>query len=391
MRVLIFTVCFPPVINGVSTRYAMTVQHLVKQGHDVTVATPVSAAPDNYYGAKVVKVSGFKFPLNDFCDTEYLDVYESYKIISDVNPDVVHACAPTWICFSVMFWCWWKSIPVILCYHTHVPEYVRHYIGGILGSFFTWFLWWLVRIGMNSCNLTMVTSDVMGAELRDHGIMNDMAVWRKGVDTEMFHPGKSSPEVRCRLSPDPNKPLLLYAGRLSKEKGLHFLAKVLEDKRIKGKVHLALIGDGPIRKELETKTFARVKNDVSFHGFMDHTELARAYASSDIFVFPSETETLGLVAIEAMAGGLPVVGVCARGMKVTVKHGETGFLYPPGDLETCTKYLLSLIENDELRSTMSKTARKDAEQWGWDQATSQLVEVYTETLQKYHQFKGKEE
>eukprot|EP00026_Physarum_polycephalum_P009026 Phypoly_transcript_09136.p1 GENE.Phypoly_transcript_09136~~Phypoly_transcript_09136.p1 ORF type:complete len:392 (-),score=52.67 Phypoly_transcript_09136:157-1332(-) len=390
MRILIFTVCFPPVINGVSTRYAMTVQNLVKQGHEVLVATPGKNAPAEYHGAKVVRVPGFKFPLNDFCDSEYLDIYASYCIISSFKPDIVHVCSPTWIVFSITFWCWWFGIPCVSCYHTHVPEYVRHYISGFIGTLLTSFLWFLVRMAQNSADLTMVTSEIMGKELSDHGVSNDLAVWRKGVDTELFHPCKGSPEIRSKLMPDTSKILLLYAGRLSLEKGLPLLAKVLEDRRIKGKVHLALIGDGPIRKDLETKTFARVRSDVSFHGFMSQAELAHAYASSDIFVFPSETETLGLVAIEAMAGGLPVVGVAARGMTATVKHGETGFLYPPGDVNKCVTYLLSLINDPELRATISKTARKDAEEWGWDKATHQLVSVYEETIEKCKQYKVKQ-
>lgn len=363
----------------------MTVQNLVKQGHEVTVATPVVNAPSEYYGAKVVKVPGFKFPLNEFCDSEYLDIYASYCVISEVKPDIIHVCSPTWIIYAATFWGWWFGIPVILSYHTHIPEYVKHYMGGMIADLVTWFLWWLIRLAHNLCDLTIVTSEVMESELRENGVGSEISVWRKGVDTELFHPCKGSTEVRRKLSPDQNKVVLLYAGRLSKEKGLHMLAKMMEDKRIKGKVHLSLIGDGPIRKELESKVFDRIKErgDVSFHGFMSQEELAYAYASSDIFVFPSETETLGLVAIEAMAGGLPVVGVCARGMKVTVKHGETGFLYPPGDLETFVSQLLTLIDNPDLRKTISTNARKDAEQWGWDRATKQLVEVYTETIQKF--------
>jgi len=385
MKVLIFTVCFPPVVNGVSTRYAMTVQNLVKQGHDVTVATPGVNAPDEYCGAKVVKVSGFKFPLNEFCDSEYLDIYESYRLITDEKPDIVHVCCPTWIVFGIIFWCWWKHIPSICCYHTHVPEYVRHYIPGIAGAIVAWFSWLLVRIMLNSCSLSMVTSEIMGTELKSHGIDNDMVLWQKGVDTEIFHPSKVSKELCCRLSPDPSKVLLLYAGRMSKEKGLHIFAKVLDHPRLRGKVHLVLVGDGPIKRELENKTLSHVRKDVTFIGFINQEELGHVYASSDIFVFPSETETLGLVSIEAMAGGLPVVGVNARGMKVTVKHGETGFLYNPGDVEQCVSYIAELVENPKMRATMAKAARLEAEQYGWDKATSQLVEVYDDMLDKFKQ------
>jgi len=276
-------------------------------------------------------------------------------------------------------------------YHTHIPEYVKHYrLGYLLGAIVSWLLWWFVRFNQNRSDLTIVTSSVMAEELRDHKIVNEIDIWRKGVDTEVFHPCKASSEVRSKLMPDPSKILLLYAGRMSREKCLHFLVKVLEDKRLQGRVHLTFIGDGPIRKELEVKTFAHLKKDVSFFDFMSHDELAVAYASADIFVFPSETETLGFVAIEAMASGIPVVGVSARGMKITVKDGETGFLYPPGDVDQCVSHIVSLIDNANLRKTMSRTARADAEEWSWEKATIHLVELYKKTIIRVKQSKRRQ-
>jgi len=292
--------------------------------------------------------------------------------------------------FAALFWCWWKNIPVICSYHTHVPEYVKHYGLGFIGTLLSIFFWWLIRMCMNRCDLAIVTSTVLGEELRQHGIATEMEVWRKGVDTELFQPGKFSSETRAKLMPDTSKISLLYAGRMSQEKSLPFLVKVMEDERLMGKVHLSLIGDGPLRKELEQKSFAHLKEHVSFLGFMPPEELALAYASSDIFVFPSETETLGLVAIEAMAGGLPVVGVSARGLKVTVKHGETGFLYQPGDVEQCTSFILSLIENQDLRDSLKRNARLDAEQWSWEKATQHLVGLYNRTIKKVHSKNKKE-
>jgi len=362
----------------------MTVQQLRKMGHTVTVATPVPNAPDDYHGAKVIRVPGFKFPMNEFCDSEYLDIYDSYKIITEFKPDIVHICSPTWIMFGALFWCWWKNIPVVCSYHTHVPEYVKYYGLGFIGTLLSLFLWWLVRIAMNRCDLAIVTSPVMGDELREHKISKEIEVWRKGVDTELFNPNKHSSEMRAKLMPDTSKILLLYAGRMSNEKSLPFLVKVMEDPRLQGKVHLALIGEGPIRKHLEHEAFAHLKDSVSFFDFMKPEQLALAYASSDIFVFPSETETLGLVAIEAMAGGLPVVGVNARGMKITVKHGETGFKYEPGDVNQCVSFLVSLIDNPALRNTLKKNARLDAEEWSWEKATQHIVELYNRTIKKVH-------
>lgn len=384
MRVLIFTVCFPPVINGVSTRYLQTVRELRKLGHEVHVATPVHNAPEDYYGARVYKVPGFKMPLNEFCHSEYLDFYDSYSIITKVNPDIVHVCAPTWIQFGVLLWCYLKSIPVILSYHTHVPEYVKHYGLGIIGTFISWFLWQLVVFSHKRCSLTMVTSSAMGDELKAHGVDTEIRVWRKGVDIELLNPCKGSAEVRQKLMNGPPKELLLlYVGRLSMEKSLHFLVPVLEDERVRRRTHVAFVGDGPIREKLETETFGHLADCVSFHGFITGEDLSAVYASSDAFIFPSETETLGLVAIEAMAGGLPVIGVRARGIAVTIKDGETGFLYEPGDVEGCIGHILTMLNSPSERVKLAKNARADAEQWGWDKATAQLLDTYNEVIAKH--------
>jgi len=322
--------------------------------------------------------------LNDWCDSEYFDIYESYSVITEFKPDIVHLCGPTWVMFGALFWCWWKSIPVISAYHTHAPEYVKHYGLGVLGLALSWFFWCLVRITQNNADLTIVTSSVMGQELKEHRINNEIVVWRKGVDTDLFNPSKFSNEMRSKLMPDPSKILLLYAGRMSHEKSLPDLVKVMEDKRLQGKAHLAMIGDGPIRKSLEHKTFGHLKDHVTFFDFMTPQELAYAYASADIFVFPSETETLGFVALEAMAAGLPVVGVSARGMKVTVKHGETGFLYPIKDMHQCVSHIITLAEDSDLRQTISRNGRKDAEEWSWENATINLVDVYHRTIDRVH-------
>jgi len=281
-----------------------------------------------------------------------------------------------------------KSIPLVGAYQTHVPEMVKHFRLGIIGVLFSWFVWWLVRITMNRCTMTMSTSVQLLQELGEHGVVNEKELWRKGVDTELFHPRKYSPEMRKKLAPDPDKVLLLYAGRMSHEKSLDFLDKVLDHERLRGKIHLTLIGDGPARKDLE-KLFAHRNDEVSFIDFIPAEELAYAYASADIFVFPSTTETLGLVALEANAAGLPVVGVAARGLITTIKPGETGFLYPPGDVDQAASHLASLVNDSELRKRISKSARADVEQWSWEKSVQELVGTYKRTIQLYESKKPK--
>jgi len=352
-------------------------------GHEVHLATPVPDATQ-CYGIKIWKTSGCKIPMNEYCHAEYLDFWESYNIISQVKPDIVHVGTPTFIQFGILLWCYLKGLPVILSYHTHVPEYVKYYGLGLLGRLMSWFFWMLIIFGQNRCSLTLTTSSIMATELKENGVTGtEIKVWPKGVDTEMFNPSKASSEMRSRLmGPSPKKLLLVYVGRLSQEKGLESLVPVMEDERIRGKAHLALVGDGPIREKLEKETFAQLADCVSFHGFITGEELAKVYASCDVFMMPSETETQGLVTVEAMASGLPAIGAKARGNCFTIKDGVTGFLYKPGDTEEIIQDVLTLLESPETLKKYAKTAREDAEQYGWTKATTGLVGIYNDVITK---------
>jgi len=205
-------------------------------------------------------------------------------------------------------------------------------------------------------------------ELRQHGIER-VALWPGGVDTTRFHPGRSSTAMRARLAGgDPECPLLIYVGRLSAEKDIERLRPVLE--ALPG-MRLALIGYGPHRKALE-EHFAGLP--VSMAGFLRGDDLAAAYASADVFVMPSRTETLGLVVLEAMSSGLPVVGANAGGVPEMIVNGATGALF---DTEPeAIDALRGLLQNPEKRRTMGRAARAYAAEHSWRPATLTLIEHY---------------
>lgn len=159
-----------------------------------------------------------------------------------------------------------------------------------------------------------------------------MRLWKRGVDPELFGPHRSSETMRLRLSGgEPEKRLLLYVGRLAAEKEIERLRDLLT---ASSGFRLAVVGDGPHRPELEAY-FAGT--GTVFTGFLHGTELAEAYASSDVFAFPSATETLGLVLLEAMASGLPVIAAASAPTREQVAEGTTGFLYEPGAADGLVK------------------------------------------------------
>ncbi|KAK1270238.1 hypothetical protein QJS04_geneDACA007580 [Acorus gramineus] len=199
---------------------------------------------------------------------------------------------------------------------------------------------------------------------------NKIRLWNKGVDSESFHPRFRDHEMRLRLTDgEPEKPLVIHVGRLGVEKSLDFLKGVMD--RLPG-VRIAFIGDGPYKPELE-RMFSGMP--AVFTGMLHGEELSKAYASGDVFIMPSESETLGLVVLEAMSSGVPVVGVRAGGIPDIIpedQDGKTGFLYAPGDMDDCVNKVEQLLSCTEFRETMGRAAREEMEKYDWRAATKKI-------------------
>jgi glycosyltransferase involved in cell wall biosynthesis len=231
-------------------------------------------------------------------------------------------------------------------------------------------MWELIKASHNQAQLNLCTSTAMVEELREHGIER-LDLWQRGVDTETFHPELASLEMRSHLSQGhPESPLLLYVGRLGAEKEIDRIKPVLEaipDAR------LALVGDGPHRSALE-KHFAGTPTH--FVGYLTGTKLGSAFASADAFIFPSRTETLGLVLLEAMAAGCPVVAARSGGIPDIVTDGVNGYLFDPADEEGAIAATVRLLKQQAERESLRQNARAEAERWGWAAATRQLQNYY---------------
>jgi glycosyltransferase involved in cell wall biosynthesis len=198
-----------------------------------------------------------------------------------------------------------------------------------------------------------------------------VALWRRGIDTELFHPSRASREMRTYLSEGhPESPLLLYVGRLSSEKNIEQLRSFLN--AIPG-ARLALVGGGPHKEQLakyfkDTPTFLA--------GYMEGARLAAAFSSADLFVLPSRTETLGLVLLEAMASGCPVIAARAGGIPDLIEDRVSGFLFDEATegIEATGLLLLDETRRERIRSR----GRVEAEKWSWAAATYQLRGFYVQ-------------
>ncbi|MDB9379155.1 glycosyltransferase family 4 protein, partial [Nodularia sphaerocarpa] len=283
MRIALFTETFLPKIDGIVTRLRHTVDHLQRNGDQVLVFAPDGGITE-HKGAKVYGVTGFPLPLYPELKMALPRPAIGYAL-EEFQPDIIHVVNPAVLGLAGIFYSKMLKIPLVASYHTHLPQYLQHYGLGMLEGF----LWELLKGAHNQAALNLCTSTVMMEELTEHGIER-VKVWQRGVDTEFFHPDLASLEMRSRLSQNhPESPLLLYVGRLSAEKEIERIKPILE---AIPHARLALVGDGPHRQELE-KHFANT--DTHFVGYLTGQELGSAFASADAFIFPSRTETLGLV------------------------------------------------------------------------------------------------
>ena len=375
MKIAFFTETFLPKVDGIVTRLTKTIDNLVQKGDEVVVFCP-EGCPTEYKGAKIIGVAAMPLPLYPelklgLPGPAVSDALENFK------PDLIHVVNPAVLGLGGIWLAKSNNIPLIASYHTHLPKYLEHYGMGMLEPL----LWELLKAAHNQALLNLCTSTAMVEELESKGIKRT-ALWQRGVDTETFKPEFRSQKMRNKLLgkyPDKNS-LLIYVGRLSAEKQIERIKPVLEEIP---DACLALVGDGPYRNQLE-KIFENTQTN--FIGYLSGEELASAYASGDIFLFPSSTETLGLVLLEAMAAGCPVIGANKGGIPDIINDGVNGCLYNPDGVDQGKSSLIEatkkILNNNTKKENMRIEARKESEKWNWSQATLQLKKYYEETLKQ---------
>lgn len=364
MKIALFTETFLPKIDGIVTRLCHTVEHLQRLGDRVLIFSPQGGLTE-YKGAQIYGVDGFALPLYPELKLAWPTPAIGHQL-EQFQPDIVHAANPAVLGLGGIYYAKKLNIPLVASYHTHLPQYLHHYNLGILEGF----LWELLKGVHNQADLNLCTSTAMVEELSNHGIER-VDLWQRGVDTELFQPHFASEEMRDRLTQGyPESTLLIYVGRLGAEKEVDRIKPVLE---AIPNARLALVGDGPHRPALE-QHFA--DTPTHFVGYLRGQELASAYASADAFIFPSRTETLGLVLLEAMAAGTPVVAARSGGIPDIVTDGVNGYLFDPADENGGIAATQKLLEHGEERETLRQNARTEAERWGWSAATQQLQRYY---------------
>jgi len=375
VRIALFTETFLPKIDGVVTRVVRSIEQLAAFGHEVLIFAP-GRPPSELAGQRVVRVPSIPFR------PWYPELFLGFprprigRELDRFAPDVVHVVNPVILGLWGTVIARQRNLPLLASYHTDITQYAKHLNLPFMSPIADRFL----RDVHNQAHVNLCTSMPMVNSARGLGIQR-VRLWPKAVDTELYQPSKRSEPMRERMSGGhPDETLLLYVGRLSREKRVDWLYGPVTNLK---NVRLALVGSGPAESELREQ----FKNTPTvFTGYLSGEELASAYASADVFTFPSDTETLGFVAMEAMASGVPVVGARAGGVPDVIRDGENGFMFTPGDLGDLTEKIRRLVVDDEMRARIGQQARKDMEPLGWRGASEALVDFYEEAIRVHRRF-----
>ncbi len=363
MRVAIVTETFMPQVNGVVRTLVEFLAYLRNHGHEAIVFAP-GDGERACHGAEIVRVNGLPCP---FYPEVIVAPYSLRmgRILRDWRADVMHLAGPFVLGMHGLGVARSLGVPVAAHFQTDIARYADHFGLGALAG-----LAWrrLVEIH-NACDVTFAPTAGVAAELRQRG-MQRVHVSGRGVDATLFHPAWRDMELRQRLGASAEQPLLLYVGRISPEKNLAALVAVA---RALPQCPLLIVGDGPARGLLAAQLAGL---NVHFAGTLHGAQLATAYASADVFLFPSATETFGQVAREAMAAGLPVVGVRAGGVRDVVCDGVTGLLCQPGDIAAYVAAARRLALDGALRRQLGAVARREAEEHTWECVFDHLLGWY---------------
>lgn len=366
MRVVIVTESFPPDVNGVAHCALQTARHLVDRGHHPLVVAPATAAgsgPDAQSPCPVIRIPSL--PLPGYPQVRVaLPSRRVAAAITAHRADIVHLASPFILGVRGMAAAARLGIPAVAVYQTDLAGYARTYVGAGEAT-----AWRRIRSVHAAADRTLAPSSAALGDLEAHGVPR-VRLWPRGVDTERFRPEYRDEALRRELAPN-GELIVGYVGRLAPEKQIELLAGACG---LPG-VRVVVVGDGPSRPHLDEALPGAV-----FLGRRTGDELARIFASLDIFVHTGPFETFCQTVQEAMASGVPVVAPAAGGPLDLVAHGRTGFLFPPRDEAAVTDAVRILAADPVLRAEYGSAARAMVEGRTWAAVGDQLIAHYGDVL-----------
>ena len=360
LRIAVVTETYPPEVNGVAMTLGRLVNGLQIRNHQIQLIRPRQHDDDQpqptatltehlQRGIALPRYEGLKMGLP--AKAALTRLWTMYR------PDVVQIATEGPLGWSALAAANKLRLPVASDFHTNFHSYSNHYGFGLLRRAIVAYL----RKFHNKAAVTLVPTEGIRRELLGYGYENIEIIGR-GVDTKLFHPGRRDPALRARWGVNENETVALYVGRLAAEKNLALVFRAFDAMReAHPATRLVLVGDGPERAPWQAR-----RHDAIFCGTQVGEALAAHYASGDVFLFPSLTETWGNVTIEAMASGLAVVAYDCAAAEEIIRHGENGLKAPPEDEAAFVTQAVSLAPAPVLQRRLGSAAAARAAQLSWD-------------------------
>ncbi|WP_446212992.1 glycosyltransferase family 4 protein [Micromonospora sp. IBSANI012] len=368
MRIAIVTESFPPDVNGVAHSVVRTAEHLVLRGHQPLVIAPAPPGgrrgADDRHDYEVVRIPSVPLPRYQGFRLGVPSTRLSEALLAHA-PDVVHLASPFVLGARAATLARRHELPTVAVYQTDVASYARAYRVGWGEAA----AWRRLREIHNLAHRTLAPSTRAAADLLAHGV-GRIWLWRRGVDALRFTPDKRCDALRRDLARH-GEVVVGYVGRLAPEKRVDLLEAT---SRLPG-VRVVVVGDGPARQHLE-----RALPRVRFLGVRHGDDLARIYASLDVFVHTGPHETFGQTVQEASASGVPVVAPASGGPVDLVEPGVTGLLVPPGDAAALADAVAGLVADASRRTAYGAAGRAAVSRRSWGRVGDELVGHYRAVL-----------
>lgn len=375
LHIAMVTETYPPEINGVAITMLQFAQGMVERGHSIHLVRPAQHKADGpAHGIRYSETLTGGMPIPGYPGLR-LGRPSKGLLMRDWRarrPDIVHVATEGPLGWSAVSAARALGIPVSTDFHTNFHSYTRHYGLGLLKRPMAAYL----RRFHNRTDCTIVPTVTLRNELQDDGY-RDVLIVERGVDTTLFHPSKRDMNLRATWGVDEHTPVALLVSRLAPEKNLPVVIEAFEAMRaISPASRLIMVGDGPARADLER----RYHPHVIFAGMRTGEDLAAHYASADIFLYPSLTETYGNVTVEAMASGLATLAYDYAAAHQHVRHDMNGLLAPYDDTSAFIYMARALMADPARTARLRIEARRSVENLTWERIMEHMEQQFREVL-----------
>ncbi|MGK0673514.1 MAG: glycosyltransferase family 1 protein [Halothiobacillaceae bacterium] len=371
MRIALVTETYAPELNGVARTLVAMVRELRALGHEVDLVRPEPRGEDSPPEEGELRVRGV--PLPGYATMQFgLPAGQRLRAHwTRLRPDVVHIDTEGPLGYSALRAALALGIPVTSSLHTHFHVYARHYgLSWLSGPVLAY-----LRHFHNATAFTLIPTEDQCEQCAAEGFER-LRVLGRGVDAELFHPARRDPALRERWGAGPETPVALYVGRLAAEKNLNLFVRAIHTMRERcPKLRAVMVGDGPLAASLR-----QAHPDIIFAGAQVGEALAAHYASADVFVFPSLSETFGNVLLEAMASGLAVLAFDYAAARQLIDDERSGLVAPVGDEAVFLRQAIRLVEDDGWVARMRQAARERAKQQSWSSIVRQIESMWLEVI-----------